>query len=88
MNGIKTIERIEQSYPPNGERSGKQDRRRQDKTDSSSDIPDGRQLESFEGTQGDHREAFEAGRDRSWISFLHWRSLHRQEREWLNSLTQ
>ena len=40
MNGRKAIWEIEPSYPPNGERSGKQDRHRQDKTDSSSDIPD------------------------------------------------
>ena len=45
MNGQKAIGEIEQPYSPNGERSGKQDRRRQDKTDSSSDIPDGRQLD-------------------------------------------
>ena len=64
MNGRKAIWEIEQPYPSNRERSEKQDRHRQDKTDSSSDIPDGRQLETLQGTQGDHREAFETGRDR------------------------
>lgn len=34
MNGRKAIWGIEQSYPPNGERSGEQDRHRQDETDS------------------------------------------------------
>ena len=61
MNTRKAIWEIGQSYPSNRERSGKQDHHRQDKTDSNNDISDGRQLENFQGTQGDHWEAFGDG---------------------------